>query len=871
MAEWLAAVIYSLGTGITLATATVVAKVIIYAAVYAATSLISSALQSKPKKRGGVGGPSLSERTVTIRDPVASRKLIFGTIRVGGTIIFMGSTENDLYFHFPIALAGHRCKAIKEVYFDEDLAFDANGNIQAKYIVSGVSLARISKHLGGVNQNADPDLIAEFPGKWTENHRGRGICYLYPRLRYHSATYNTVPNVTSILDGWDEIYDPRDTSEKWTDNAALCVAKYLNVSLGAAYGTEIDTPTLIASANICDELVNIPGGTEKRYTLNGEVDTAADPRINIEQMLSAMAGRLIFSGGKWYVLAGAYETPEVTFDENDFRGNISVQPRIPKRDLFNAVRGVLVSPKNKWQPADFPPLVSDVFMDQDNGERIWADIELSFTTSETMAQRLAKIFLYSTREQITLSIPLSLKALRIRAGNTIRLTIPRMGWTEKVFLVTDWEFGISENEENSELLINVQLKETSPAVYDMNADEYDLIASAPDTDLPDASNVLPPGSIEITEELYITRDGAGVKAKAMLTWQPSAAGWVREYQVEYKLVTVEEYTVAGTTPDTSFDILDIKPGHYNFRVKAMTRISSSGYSNMTREIFGVLYPPAPVTGVTITAIGGLAIIRWARHPDVDVLIGGNIVFRHSKLFGTVDWNESTTIGDAVPGSDTIAVLPLKPGTYLLKARDSAGIFSINPATISTDAATVLTYGDVGLISEHPTFGGTHDGTMVDLGVLKIDKNDLNLLTENDLNLLTEDGQELWTEGRSLQNNEGTYYFASGFDFVTPRRVRLRTILYGITVQEDDLIDSRLANMDGWQTFDGEADGQADTAIRVRHTNDNPGGTPIWSDWNRLDSGEFYARAFQFNAFLTTSDVNFNNYINELSIKAEEVL
>jgi len=818
------------------------ANIIVYAAVYAATSLISSALQSKPKKRGGAG-PSLSERVVTSRDPVASRKIVFGTFRKGGTIIFLGSTQNNLYFHLAIAQAGHRCQAIKEVYFDEELAFDAGGIIQPKYVVSGVSLARINKHLGEVNQDADPDLVAEFPGKWTENHRGRGICYLYPRLRYHSATYNTVPNITAILEGWDEIYDPRDTTYKWTDNAALCIAKYLNISLGAAYGTEIHIPTLIASANICDEMVNIPGGTEKRYTLNGEVDTAVDPRINIEQMLSAMAGRLIFSGGKWYILAGAYETPEVTFDENDFRGNISIQPRIPKRDLFNAVRGTFVSPKNKWQPADFPPLASDVFMSQDNGERIWTDIELLFTTSETMAQRLAKIFLYSTREQITLSVKLSLKALRIRAGNTIKLTIPRMGWTEKVFLVTDWEFGVSENEENPELTIDVQLKEISPAVYDMNADEYDLIASAPDTDLPDASNVSPPGSIEITEELYITRDGTGVKAKAILTWAPSLSGWVREYQVEYKLVTVEDYTVAGNTSDTSFNILDIKPGQYNFRVKALTRLNSSGYSNASKEISGLLLPPSSVTGLTITAIGGLAIIRWTRHSDVDVLIGGNIVFRHSKLTGSVDWNESVTIGDAVPGSDTIAVLPLKPGTYLLKARDSSGILSIDPATISTDAATVLTYGDVDLISEHPTFGGSHDGTMVDTGVLKLEPDTL----------------------------QGTYYFDSGFDLTTSQRVRLRTILYGITVQEDDLIDSREDNIDLWGSFDGAADGQGDVIVSVRHTDDDPGGTPVWSDWNRLDSGEFYKRAFQFKAALSVSDVVYNIYIDELTIKAEEVV
>ena len=67
------------------------------------------------------------------------------------------------------------------------------------------------------------------------------------------------------------------------------------------------------------------------------------------------------------------------------------------------------------------------------------------------------------------------------------------------------------------------------------------------------------------------------------------------------------------------------------------------------------------------------VLRWDQSPDLDVRVGGKIVFRHSEA-GTT-WPASVSIGEAVPGSATVAVLPLKAGEYLAKAVDSSGIQS----------------------------------------------------------------------------------------------------------------------------------------------------------------------------------------------------
>ena len=106
----------------------------------------------------------------------------------------------------------------------------------------------------------------------------------------------------------------------------------------------------------------------------------------------------------------------------------------------------------------------------------------------------------------------------------------------------------------------------------------------------------------------------------------------------------------------------------------------------------------------------------AKTDDVRSLL--EVVFRHSPDVGA-QWSQSTTIGNAVPGTATTVTLPLKPGLYLAKAFDSSGIQSLAAATVEASQATALTYANVTSLIEHPTFPGAKAGCLVDSGVLKL--------------------------------------------------------------------------------------------------------------------------------------------------------
>ena len=94
---------------------------------------------------------------------------------------------------------------------------------------------------------------------------------------------------------------------------------------------------------------------------------------------------MYYSGGKWGLKVGEYSTPAVTLGDDDLRDAISVTTRNSRRDSFNSIKGVFADPTQSYQPTDFPSITSSTFVTEDNGETIFSDVELPFTTSSSMA------------------------------------------------------------------------------------------------------------------------------------------------------------------------------------------------------------------------------------------------------------------------------------------------------------------------------------------------------------------------------------------------------------------------------------------------------------------------------------------------------
>ena len=303
--------------------------------------------------------------------------------------------------------------------------------------------------------------------------------------------------------------------------------------------------------------------------------------------------------------------------------------------------------------------------------------------------------------------------------------------------------------------------------------------------------------------------------------------------------------------------------------------------------------PAALQGLTISALGGQALIRWREPDDLDIRLGGIVLFRHSKAFTGALWSSAASIGQSAQAKSLVAVLPLKPGTYLARVFDADGTAGA-VASVTTKQASVHSFASTATIDEAPGFNGTHVDTEAVGGTLRLADDGTGGGGGGAVSGASAMGfvpgtavAGLAVPGSSIEATEptgggggtgatgvlatGTYGFANSLDLGAVTRIRLTTRLIVGATNPFDQIDSRTELIDDWDDFDGVDQSSTDVEVWCRQTDDDPGVSPTWSAWDRLDSAEFEARAFEFEARLSTADSVYNISISEMGIDAEAVV
>lgn len=926
-------------------------------------SLVGTALLPKPKPKTAFD-PNAQGLLVSARNPIAPQRLVYGQVRVGGTVVFMaskggsGSDQPNRLLYLVIALAGHEVEEIGDIYFDDQLVplqasgagyIPSAGRYSGTHSGTGEPWVYVEKYTGSADQAASSLLVGANVG-WTTSHRGRGIAYLMLRLVNSVDIWPTgIPNVTAIVKG-KKVYDPRTGQTAWSDNWALCLADYLTnakFGLGETYASRIDEDFLIAAANTADEIVavttenlsgssdgatldvslttertprigeryTISGGTyycasvaganpttegtrrfrltfatslsnaragtttsipsgsvtaartgEPRYTVNGVVSADRARREVLEELRQAGAGAAVRVGGKWRVLAGAWRVPTVTLDAGDLRGPIRIQTKLSQRDGGNGVRGIFSDPSHLWQPTDYPGVTNAAYVTADNGVENWRDLDLPFTASSSMAQRVAKVALERLRRPIAVVLPCKLSAWRVIAGDVVQLSLDRYGWSPKSFEVQTSRLVVDHDEGGNPFLgVDLSLRELDANAFVWSENDEAPLPAAPATTLPNPFDLAPPGVPEVTEALYETRGGRGVAAKAIMSWAAPEDAFVELYQPEYRLVGASSWTVMPRQESTTVEILDIAPGTYDFRVKAVNALGvSSAYATRRKEIVGLGARPADVTGLTAAVVSSIAVLQWDPHPDLDVRIGGYFRVRWSPAISGATWDTAVDVGDRLVGNVTLALVPAATGTYLVKAVDSTGNTSANAATVVVTEADHHSFTTLDTITESPTFSGAKSSVTVDDGVLHLTGNTLfDDIADFDA------VENLDIEGGIAES--GTYDFAAGYDHGSVGTHRISFSAAVAVVNTLDTVDSRGAPIDEWEDFDGPVTASGGVRFFVRQTDDDPGGDPTWGPWQRVSPiGDFRARAYQFRAELYVDDPAYDVEVSALSVTIKEV-
>lgn len=362
-------------------------------------------------------------------------------------------------------------------------------------------------------------------------------------------------------------------------------------------------------------------------------------------------------------------------------------------------------------------------------------------------------------------------------------------------------------------------------------------------------------SIISNETVMILNSAGTVKVRAMITYDPlnkSLFGVEPNLRVQLRRSGTDEDYADAYVEDQSNgyvyignvetkEIIDIR-----LRFEIPGRMPGPWSVISAHQIVGKSTPPQPLKNMTISAFGAQALIRWDTPNELDVIFGGEVVFRHCPSLDGATWGESVSIGQSAMARTLFAVLPLKEGSYLARVYDVDGNASEEITIVSTKQASVHTFTNLDSIDESPDFLGGMDDVIEDSGTLRLNES-------------------------SPFVNQGTYTFANAFDFGTVKKVRITTRISSTIYLQGDTIDSRLSNIDTWEDFDGAIDAGADARVFVRHTDDDPGGSPVdWSSWERLDSAEFEARAFEFKVVLTRDSADYNIQLSELGVDADVI-
>jgi hypothetical protein len=624
------------------------------------------------------------------------------------------------------------------------------------------------------------------------------------------------------------------------------VATSLANSLTASAVDITDTGTGVHTVTLKSEL---------RYTCHATIDDAVSPVEAIRAILASMAGALTYSGGVWRIYAGAAVTATITLDEDDLRGPITVNPRRSRSSLFNAIKGVYTDPDKAWQATTCAAVLNSTYETDDGGDRIWKNVDLPFTTSSARAQRLAKIELERNRQQITVTYPCNLTALRLNVWDTVNITNSRFGWSAKKFRVV----GLRIAEDNG---VDLTLAEEADEMWDWSQ-EATLSDFAPDTNLPDPNTVNPVPLISFAEELRVTASG-GVVTVVIVTLTESPGGMADRYEVQFMGPSDTDWRSAGSGPGTVFEISPLTDGDaYQVRARAINALGvASTWRTQSYTPAGQTTPPANVGNFAVNIVQTTAHLTWDAVADVDL---SHYRIRWAPATTGATWGSAIDLVPRVARPATSVQVAALIGTYLIKAVDLKGNESTTAtATISTIAG-IADLNVVQTVTESPTFTGAKSNVAVAGSSLVLD----TAITFDDATGDFDDALGLFDSGGGEVATAGTYTFANGVDLGA---VYTSRVTASLTVSAQDYVnqfDDAEGNFDDRPgLFDGESPSNVNVSLEVRTTADDPSGSPSWGDWRAFTVGDYTCRAFQFRAQLSTDVATQTPVVSALSVTVD---
>ena len=588
--------------------------------------------------------------------------VIYGERKVGGIKVFKATSGSDNEFlYIAMVLAEGEVDSIGDIWLDDVLSTDSR--------YSG--FVTITKHLGTDDQAADSTFVAAGIG-WTTAHRLRGLAYLAIRLKWDPDAFRGEPKIHAKVKG-RKLFDVRDSSTAWSDNAALCLYDYLtNARYGKGLATsQLSTAAFDAAADDCDESVTpFSGGPARsRFRCNAVIDTGKKITDNVRDMLFGMRGMIPWSEGIYSLIIEGTGSSELAITENEIVGGISVTGQ-NKRDRYNRVIATFTNPNKNWQDdeiawPDTGSAEESTLLSDDNGFVSEKRIRLRTVTDLYAARDIAKWTTKRSRSALATRFVSTSEAFQLTAGDLVALTHSSPAWTAKLFRLVE-----ADLHWNGEVTMTLLAYDASIYTWEETTEEE----SPPNTNFPDPFTVQPPSGLTAASgdaELFVPGDGT-VVSRMLVTWNAPADAYVTNYELEFKKSSEADFTRA-VIPGSSLShyIFPVEDGvTYDVRIRSINIAQvGSSFVSIQHVVAGKTAAPSPPTTFTVTReADGTRVFEWT-HDSVpaDVRVGGGYRIKY-QLGNSITWASATLFHTGLLIFSPLESNQLAAGQYTFEIR-----------------------------------------------------------------------------------------------------------------------------------------------------------------------------------------------------------
>ncbi|MFJ2336918.1 host specificity protein J [Pseudomonas protegens] len=691
----------------------------------------------------------------------------------------------------------------------------------------------------------------------------------------------------------------------WTDNPAWVYLDLATHPRYGAGLQNVDKWSLYQIARYCDELVpNGYGAMEPRFTVNTVLAEQVEAINGLNQLASAFRGMTYWGTNTAMAVADMPSDPvKLVSPANVIDGDFE-SAGTGLRDRHSVAVVTWNDPEDGYKKQ--VEIVEDPDAIRKFGWR-QVDVTAFGCTSRGQAHRLGRWLLYSERaETDTISYTAGVDHADLRPGDIIAVSDPawagarlsgrvRVPGTSSLTLDnvpdvvagSDWFLDVmlpagtierrqvSAFNGNTVSLIEplnaepitaamwvlsnlrvepklfrvVSVSEKGGALYSVTAAEHDpdkyarveLGLNLPERDTSLITSGPLPSPSSITAEEYLYRSAVAVQSGVSLSITPPNDPRISLYEFQVWRPDDDDYSTLAIQSDVTADLQNTAPGEYKIRVRSLSVTGlRSPWCLETVSLQGLLRPPADVTDLRLTVNAGQLTLWWPPVPDLDL---DHYEVRYSPALIGVTWASAQTVVDRVSAGSNSVMLPARRGTYLVRAVDTSGIYSLNAVSGTSEIADLDSYNAVEVVDEAPQWAGERVGVSSSGGQLQLDSRDPIAAWETLTDVIT------MTYGVSGLVDEGWYYAAEVVDLghVYTSRLTSEVLAFGYGI---------LKTIKSWETLSSidrltETDpGQWGLTLEISQSSTPQPAPPTnWTPWVPLTIGEYTARAFRFRLHL----------------------